>query len=367
MTAAAALAQAGFPVTLLEAASQFGDIGAGVTLSPNAMRGLDFIGVMERVAAAGVEPRRQRIQHWEDGRTLVPVERASTRERYGAPYVTIHRADLHAELLEAARDAGVSLRTDAAAVATEGATVILADGSRVEGDAIVGADGVKSVVRQRFATGSAHFTGHVAWRALVPVTDALASIAEWPGIHIGPGKMVTRYPVRGGMLLNIVFFARQEGWIDDGWTVPADPADLAAAYTGWCDEVQAMVAAAATVPLFKWAINAHAPLPEWTLDGTVALLGDAAHAMTPFLGHGAATAIEDAVVMARALEDSTTVSQGFSRYMAARHDRATFIQAESNANANRMQQPDAALFGIGAMKDEQSLGLFDYDCRTVAI
>ncbi|TPG49430.1 FAD-dependent monooxygenase [Sphingomonas glacialis] len=367
VTAAAAIAQAGFAVTLLEAAPQFGDIGAGVTLSPNAMKGLDYIGVMEDAAAAGVEPKRQRIQHWEDGRVLVPMERASARAKYGAPYVTIHRADLHAQLLKAARAAGVELRTNAGAVDTEGTTVILHDGSRVEGDVIIGADGLKSVVRKRFETVPAHFTGHVAWRALVPVDDAVRGVTEWPGIHIGPGKMITRYPVRGGTLLNMVFFARQDGWTDDGWTLPAAPADLAATYAGWCDEVQAMIAAAAKVPLYKWAINARSPLADWTVDGNVALLGDAAHAMTPFLGHGAACAIEDAVVLARALGGSDTIADGLARYVAARHDRATFIQAESNANADRMQSPDAAMFGIGAMKDEESLGLFDYDCRTVAI
>lgn len=367
MTAAAAIAQAGFPVTLLEAAPRFGDIGAGVTLSPNAMKALDHIGVMEQVAAAGVEPTRQRIQHWQDDRVLVPMERASARAKYGAPYVTIHRADLHAELVRAARDAGVDLRTSAPAASTEGTAVILADGSRVEGDVIIGADGVKSVVRQRFETTPAKFTGHVAWRALVPVDDAIRPVTEWPGIHIGPGKMITRYPVRGGSLLNMVFFARQDGWTEDGWTLPADPADLATTYAGWSDEVRAMIAAASTVPLFKWAINARAALPDWTVDGNVALLGDAAHAMTPFLGHGAACALEDAVVLSRALAASETTQEGLRRYVAARHDRASFIQAESNANADRMQADDAALFGLGAMKDEESLGLFDYDCRSVPV
>jgi salicylate hydroxylase len=367
MTAATAIAQTGLPVTLLEAAPQFGEIGAGVTLSPNAMKGLDHIAVCEAVAAVGIEPSRQRIQHWQDGRTLIPINRASQRAKYGAPYVTVHRADLHTVLLDAARKAGVTLRTNAAAVATEGTSVILKDGSRVDGDVIVGGDGVKSVVRERFETKPAQFTGHVAWRALVPAEGAVKPLADYPGIHIGPGRMVTRYPVRGGTLLNIVFFARQSGWTDEGWAIPADAADLGAIYADWCEDVQALIGAAAQVPLFKWAINARQALPDWVVDGNVTLLGDAAHAMTPFLGHGAACAIEDAVVLSRALAAGDTVEDGLRRYVAARHERASFIQAESNANADRMQGQETNSFGLGEMRDEESLGLFDYDCRTVPV
>ncbi len=367
MTAAVACAQAGFAVTLLEAAPAFGDIGAGVTLSPNAMKGLDHIGVCEDVASAGVEPSRQRIQHWQDGRTLVPIERAGARAKYGAPYVTIHRADLHAILVEAAQTTGVQLMTNAGVEETEGTTVLLHDGRRIDGDAIIGADGLKSVVRRRFETVSATFTGHVAWRGLAHVDDAIRDVTDWPGIHIGPGRMVTRYPVRRGTLLNMVFFARQDGWTDDGWQIPATVDDLAATFEGWCDEVQRMIAAAGQGPLFKWAINARAALPDWTVDSNVALLGDAAHAMTPFLGHGAACAIEDAVVLSRALAAADTIAEGLSRYVAARKDRASFIQAESNANADRMQGDDTSLFGLGALRDEESLGLFDYDARTVSV
>lgn len=367
MTAAAAIAKAGFDVTLLESAPEFGEIGAGVTLSPNAMKGLDFIGVCEDVAAAGVEPSRQRVQHWQDGRTLIAMDRTSQRAKYGAPYVTIHRADLHDHLTRAARAAGVNMRTNAIVVDSEGATAILSDGSRVAGDLLIGADGVKSVIRQRFETTEPHFTGHVAWRSLVPVTPELQALSDFPGIIIGPGAMITRYNIRGGSAMNLVFFARQEGWNEEGWTSPVDPEEIRSVYAGWCDDAQALIDAACQQPMFKWAINARTALPDWIIDDHVTLIGDAAHAMTPFLGHGAACGIEDAVVLARALAAADTIGDGLRRYQAARHERATFIQAESNANADRMQGQETDLFGLGDMRDEESLGLFTYDARTVPV
>ncbi|MQP66553.1 NAD(P)-binding protein [Niveispirillum sp. SYP-B3756] len=367
MTAAIALQQQGFTVTLAEAAPAFGEVGAGVTLSPNAMKGFIHVGLCEQIAAAGVEPRRQRIQHWQDGRLLRPMERADMRAKHGAPYVYIHRADLHAILVDAAARAGVTLLTDAAAVAVEGSTVVLHDGRRLEADLLVGADGLKSVVRRVFEPAVAHFTGHVAWRALAPVDDSLADLAQWPGMHIGPGRMVVRYPVRQSKILNMVFFARQEGWVQDGWTIAASRADLETTFAGWAPEVQAMIAAVPEDKLYKWAINARKPLSSWIVDDKVTLLGDAAHAMTPFMGQGAACAIEDAIVLTRALAASGSIAEGLKRYVAARHERATFIQLESNANADRMQSADTELFGLSALRNEDTLGLLDYDCRTIPV
>lgn len=367
MTASAALAQQGFEVTLLESASQFGEIGAGLTLTPNAMKGLDFIGICEEAAAVAVEPSRQRIQHWQDGRTLVAMDRSTQREKYGAPYITVHRADLHTVMTRAAERAGVEMIAGAPVVSSEGTTVTLADGRTFGADVLIGADGVKSVIRQRFGDDSPHFTGHVAWRCLVPVTPDIQDLSDFPGIIIGPGAMMNRYNVRGSKVMNFVFFARQDGWNEEGWTTPADPAELQSIFGHWCADAQRLLKAAYAQPLFKWAINARKPMPSWVLDGNVTLIGDAAHAMTPFLGHGAACGIEDAVVLARALAAADSAAEGLARYEKARHERATFIQQESNANADRMQGQDTDLFGLGDMKDEESLGLFTYDPRTVEI
>lgn len=367
LTSAAALAQQGFKVTLLEAAPEFGEIGAGLTITPNAMKGLDFIGACERVAAAGVEPGKQRFTHWQDGRTLVSVDRSTQRAKYGAPYITIHRADIHEVLLDVAREAGVDLRANSPVVASEGTTAILADGTRISADVLIGADGVKSVIRQRFEAEPPYFTGHVAWRCLVPVTPEIQDLSDWPGIIIGPGGMIARYNVRGSTILNLVFFRRQDGWTDDGWAIPANPDEMRSAYAGWCDDARRLIDAACQQKMYKWAINARRPLSTWIVDGNVSLLGDAAHGMTPFLGQGATSSIEDGIVLARAMAASSTAAEGLARYEKARHERATFIQLESNTNADRMQGQDTDLFGIEGMKDEESLGLFTYDPRTVEV
>lgn len=367
MTTATALAQQGFPVTLLESAPEFGEIGAGLTLTPNAMRGLDFIGICDAVAEVGVEPTWQRFQHWQDGRTLVKIDRSNQREKYGVPYVTIHRADVHNVMLDAARKAGVKLIAGAAVVSSKGTSVTTSDGRTFEGDILVGADGVKSVIRQRFEDVAAHFTGHVAWRSLVPVTPELQALSDFPGIIIGPGAMIARYNVRHSTIMNLAFFSRQDGWNEEGWTTLADPAEIMQVYSDWCDDAQILVKAACAQPMYKWAINARQPLSTWVVDGNVTLVGDAAHAMTPFLGQGAVTGIEDSIVLARALAASDTIAEGLTRYEKARYERATFIQQESNANADRMQGQNTDLFGMESLKDEESLGLFHYDPRTVEV
>jgi salicylate hydroxylase len=374
LTAAIALARDGHDVTVLEQAACLGAVGAGVTLAPNAMRAFAALGLADAITQAGVEPHRQRVQHWQDGRVLVALERGDAmRRQYGAPYIYIHRADLHAILAEALRrtDSGrlrLGAAAQGAAVQDDGACVILAGGERVAGDIVVGADGVKSALRTGFDPGAPHFTGHSAWRAVVPVSSpALEALAAYPGIHIGPGKMAVRYPVRGGQLLNLVFFTREDGWAEEGWATPGRVEEVRAAFAGWSPELAALVDAIDEAQLFKWGIFAHQTLGSWVRHGRITLLGDAAHAMTPFLGQGAACAVEDAVILARCLRAETNIATALGRYEAARLRRCAFIQAESNANADRMQGGETALYGLANLVNEETLGLFAYDAAAVEV
>lgn len=372
LTAAIALLRKGFEVEVFEGARNFGEVGAGVTLAPNAMAGFQYLGLGAKIEASGTEPVRQVVRHWQDGRVLKTLERGTEmRDRYGAPYLYMHRADLHAILVESAQELGGRLHLAARVVEAghEGpqAWLRLEDGTVHHGDLVVGADGLKSAVRRNFEEISAHFTGHVAWRGVVPVDDELRDLAQNPGNFIGEERMAVWYPLRGGTQINLVFFAREQGWTDDGWTIPATRDELRTVFDGWCQPVRYMIEHLEEDRLFKWAINARSALSTWNQGGCVTLLGDAAHAMTPFLGQGASCAIEDAVVLSRAMEASGSVAEAIARYEKARIEHATFIQAESNANAERLQSKDADNFGKKEIRNEETLGLFAYDAGKVEV
>ncbi|MFK7830474.1 MAG: FAD-dependent monooxygenase [Congregibacter sp.] len=371
LTAALALRKNNFEVDLFESTPRLGELGAGITLAPNAMRGLAYLGLADGIAEAGTEPTMQAISHWRDGHCLMEMPRADAREKYGAAYVYIHRADLQEHLIMAAHDTGVRLHLgkrlqSLSSVAGE-VRLEFSDGTRAATELAVGADGLKSVVRGLFQPRPSQFTGHIAYRALAPVAPGIQHLIDLPGLHIGPGKMVVRYPLRKGALLNLVFFARQSGWTEDGWSIPAKLEDLRELYGDWCDDVGLLLDAANPGTLHKWAVNAHAPLQSWCQDDQVVLIGDAAHAMTPFLGQGAAMGIEDAVVFARAMAEVSDQGEALRRYEAARLSRASFVQKESSLNADRLQGPASELFGLGKLRNEETLGLFDYDCTSVPL
>ena len=366
LTTAIALAKHGHEVILFESTPVWGDVGAGITLAPNAMRGLDHIGVGHRVTSQGIEPLSQDISHWQSGDLILSVDRRGTSIKYGANYVYIHRADLHEILRDEAKASKVILKLDHHLVniscSDTEVSVDFKSGQSDHLDLLIGADGLKSEVRKLFAPAAPHFTGHIAYRALAPVTPEIQALLDQPGMHIGPGKMVVRYPLRHGSLLNLVFFARQTGWAEDGWAIEADIKELKVLFDDWCDDVQCLLRAIVPGTVYKWAINAHKPLATWNYKNRVTLIGDAAHAMTPFLGQGAATGIEDAIMLARAIDDSKTLKEAIDRYQEARFERTSFVQAESNANADRLQGEETELYGFDNLRNEETLGLFAYDC-----
>jgi len=365
---AAALLRAGQAVTVYEQAPHLGELGAGITLSPNAVRVIDWIGLGEQLRAIGFAPDRQWTQHWRTGEVLRESFRGAdfAARHGGSGYYHIHRADLHALLVAAMPPSALRLGKALVDV-TSGGAMRFADGSTAVADVVVGADGLKSAVRAaRFGADAPQFTGQVAWRGIVQVSALPPEVqALPPGIHVGPQRLFLRYPVRGGALINFAAFVELAGWEEESWSIASTIAELSAHFAGWDPALLAIIGAAPPGGLFKWALHAREPLPSWT-SGCVTLLGDAAHAMLPFMGQGAATAIEDAAVLARCLVGFAP-AEALARYEGARLARTTTVQTQSRLLGLKLQGIDPASIGRGPLQNEEALGLFDYDAVTVPI
>ncbi len=361
LTAALGLARAGLDVTVHERSAVLAELGAGITLAPNAVRVLDWLGV--DVRPIGVMPRVQWTQHWQTGDVLKESDRGAdfAARHGGAGYYHIHRADLHAALagaLEAARPGSMMLGHALVDVTPEG-RMRFENGSEAAADVVIGADGVRSAVRAALWPADApEYTGQVAWRGLVPL-NALPPEQQAlpPGIHIGPGRLFLRYPVRGGTIINFAAFVETAGWQDEGWTIPSTIAELMAHFQGWDPLVRNLIEATPPDKLFKWALHARAPLDRWT-KGRVTLLGDAAHAMLPFMGQGAAAAIEDAAILTRCLS-GLGPDEALARYEANRRPIATLIQTQSRLLGMKLQGKDPESLHAGPLMNEETMGLFE--------
>jgi salicylate hydroxylase len=341
--AALALLATGFDVHVYEQADAVRDVGAGIQVSPNAARLLTQLGIAPE-ATRGVQPLGLHQRRWDDGRTLrftplgVEVERVC-----GAPYYQSHRADLLNALVSRfpADRLHVGHQLNELVDYGDRVTAYFQNGKRVTVDALIGADGIHSTVRRRVFGGEhAQFAGCVAYRGLVPA-DRVASL-EMPlesQIWVGPGKHFVHYFVRGGTLVNFVAIVEQDSWARESWIEPASVSDVLAAFAGWHPQVLALVGAVEEV--FVWGLFEHPPMPHWSA-GRVTLLGDACHAMLPFLAQGAAQAIEDGATLARCLAGTAgqNVSAALRLYESLRLARASRVQAASKENKSRFHLPD---------------------------
>ncbi|MET3762198.1 FAD-dependent monooxygenase [Sphingomonas sp. UYEF23] len=332
LTTALALRKAGFAVEVHEAAPQLGEVGAGLTVSRGAQSVFRHIGVQDEVARFSTPSSGFPFLHYRTGALLAgTLDHGIGLPDDGTADVSrqCHRADLHGVLATAF---GGPLHLDHRLVGIEetahGVRARFADGSSAEGDALIAADGVRSIARSiLWGETAPRFTGQMAYRFLVGRPFAEPFLEHGRGaVFLGPQRTFNRYTLRSGQVINCVGIAATDAWVDEGWSTPATRDELQATFAGWQPSVTGMMGVAER--LIKWGIFDHAPLPAWS-KGRVTLLGDAAHAMLPFLGMGAAMAIEDAMVLARALEAERDVAPAFARYEAARIPRTTLIQAKS--------------------------------------
>jgi salicylate hydroxylase len=363
LSAALCLARAGWRVSVFESANELEEVGAGLQLSPNASAILRKLNVIERLTGKSLAPDSIRVRRASDGATLSLMPLNGAERRWGAPYLLAHRADVQRALLDAVADEpSIKLHTGVAvtgfATGPNGVVAELREGPRrleAPGDCLIAADGSRSSLRAKLLPGSADaltFSMRTAWRALIQA-DRVApdALRRESCLWLGRRAHLVHYPLRGGAVVNVVAIVEEsEPPVSESWSHRGDPAVLAARFVSWHRSARALIGAAREWR--RWPLLDRDPLPVWTAD-RVALLGDAAHPMLPFLAQGAAQAIEDAAALGAALgrnsvrdgalQAARDIPRALAAYAAARRARADRVQQES-----RIQGRVYHLFGASA-------------------
>jgi 6-hydroxynicotinate 3-monooxygenase len=348
------LQRAGFDVRVFEQAPAFERIGAGIHLTANVMKVLRHLGVERTLSDVGLHPDSFVSRKWDDGSVLfqLPLGKAG-EEAYGATYITVHRGDLHAAIISAMQPGTVEFGKKLLAVDRAGGALKLefADGSEAEFDALIGADGVNSCVRQvLLGPDRPRYTGHVAHRAIYP-SQLLTGLkvhncTKWwgPKSHI-----LIYYITKARNEIYLVTSAPQAEWNETASFVPCSRDEVLAAFEGFHTEVREVIARAPQ--LTKWPIFDREPLDSWT-DGNITMIGDACHPMRPYMAQGAAMAIEDAAILSRCFATSETsdVAEVFALYEANRMPRTREVQRVSLSNTFLREPTDPSwAFGYDAI------------------
>jgi len=337
LAAAAALRKFFFDPVLYEQAERFDRVGAGLQLSPNAVKVLRWLGIEERVRQVAFAPATALNRDSVAGK--VTGEQPLGREieaRYGAPYLTLHRGDLHAVLAALVPAYSMRFGKGLTNIAQTGKRVQLtfADGSEAEADAVIAADGVHSRVRDRIAEAEQpRFTGRISYRAAFPA--ALLSgveLGDARNVWWGRDRFIVAYfttASRNEIHVSANLPANPGGAAKESWSAHGDVDEVRAAFSNFPMDVQRLLAAAPDVQ--QGAIYERPPLPDWS-KGRAVLLGDACHPMLPYMASGAAMALEDAVVLARAIDQADSFEAAFRFYETARKPRANAVQAGFRKN-----------------------------------
>jgi salicylate hydroxylase len=372
LSAALALQHFGYRVAVFEQAQELREIGAGVTITPNAMHALHFLGVGERMAKEAGPTEAYLIRHFQTGE-LIKVRATGTDyvQRFGADYHQVHRADLHTTLANAV------LRNDRDCVfldhcfesLTQNSEQVVArftNGKTIASDVLIGCDGSASRVRACvFGDEVVNYIGQVAFRALLPMASVPAGIAKMPfAMFVGINRLMLHYPLRHRTVMNVLGVAREPKWQDEGWRIPATIEEFANLYGDFHADALDLIRSISPGALFKWGLRDREPLQQYT-KGRITTLGDAAHPMTPFLGQGACIAIEDGMVLARAFAAANSFEEAFGIYENTRKERANGVQLASRQQADENQGVTKRGANPGSNADDR--GLYFYNPVTVPL
>ena len=376
LSAASCLMKAGHHVEIYEQAPELAEVGAGIQVSANAMHVLRHLDLEQAITAVGVRPEAYVFRLHDTGEVIQRFS-LSQEELHGAPYTQLHRADLHDLLAARARefDPNVVRLNHKVTGFTEGADGVelsFADGSSARGDLLIGADGLKSVVRaQMFGAAPATYTGDAAWRAVVPSERLPKNLLEQVmSVFMGPDGHVVCYYLRDGTLLNFVGIVETDEVSEESWTVKLPWEELKAQYRGWHPALQTVIDAADKDQCYRWSLFNRPPIREWSTR-RVTLLGDAAHPTLPYLAQGAAMSIEDGAVLTRALGMRDSIADALQLYQNNRVDRTAKIVLQSNANRElfhlRSEAEIRARFSKKDEGDDRNSWLYSYNPLTVEL
>ncbi len=350
LATATALARRGAQVTVLEQADEIREVGAGLQISPNGTRVLHALGLGQVLAERGRQAAAVVLRDGRNGRQVLRLDLGGLRE--DRAYYFCHRADLIDMLANAAREAGVTIelqqRVTSLKLGDHMPKVVTPQGDR-ESPLVIGADGLRSIVRQALnGTVAPFFTHQVAWRAIIPADPADKPEAQ---VFMGPGRHLVSYPLRNGRQRNIVAVEERRAWAEEGWSHEDDPANLRAAFADFGGPVPGWLAAVDQVNI--WGLFRHPVATRWYQvnnagQGT-AIVGDAAHPTLPFMAQGANMALEDAWVLADCLTGHDTLAAGLTAYQQRRvpRVRAVVEAANRNARAYHLREPLRTLAHLG--------------------
>ncbi len=364
---------------MFDKADALREVGAGLQCGANALKVFQYLEVDQQLRDLAVAPKAIEFRDGLNSDLLYKVPLGEHYlKQFGAPYLHLHRADLVRVLSSAVREnPSIDLHLNASVeyldIGTQKTKIKLADGREFSSKLVIGADGIRSKVRESVTPEvTPRFTGNVAWRALIPSAQLPNEyMDEVVTNYVGSRKHLVMYYVSGGQWLNIVAVVEDKAWSNPSWTKEASWSELRDAFKGWCPKVTAAIELLEHQPCFKWALYDLSPFTPWT-HKTVTLVGDAAHATLPFMASGAAMAIEDARMLDRCLNIADTQNQALDLYQRNRYKRTSRIQKTSRRFGSLYHIPQRNLLR-GAFKSLSLLGgkkedfLPEYDVNTVVI
>lgn len=379
LSAALCLLKSGHSVRIFEQATAFNNIGAGIQCGANTLRVFDYLGLLNEIEALSVEPERAEFRDYKTGDVLYQIPFGKHyRQLYQAPYLHIHRADLHQILRKAFLQlAPHGLEMNARVIQVDetpsNVSITLADQRTMTGECLIASDGIKSSIRsQLFEQSPARFTGNVAWRGVLPAERLPKNFMDTiVSNFVGPDKHMVIYYLRKQQLINFVGVVENSVWTDDSWVSKSPWEELKSDFSGWHQSVQTMIEAMDKDQCFRWALYDHAPLNNWSTKRT-SLLGDAAHATLPFMASGAAMAIEDARILQRSLDQAKNVTEGLLLYQRNRFNRTAKVQSTSKQAGklyhikNRLLQK-AAFKALSLRSNSANAFLPGYDANTIKL